>query len=270
MNGAVPILLYHSVSDHSSPRFRRWTIGPERFTSHMSHLASAGYEPVTVSEYAGWLRGEREIHGPAVVITFDDGFADFGTAALPIMQEHGMRSTLYLTTGYVGGRSEWLETEGEGERRMLDWPGVQAAAQAGVELGAHGHSHRQFDTLPTAEAAADLERSRLLIEANTGGDVPTAAYPHGYSTPALRRAAEAMGFAAVCGVKHAMSGRDDDRFSLARVIVAADTDLPAFRRLLDGQGLRVAPRTRTARAWAWRAYRRARRMAARERTAVPA
>jgi peptidoglycan/xylan/chitin deacetylase (PgdA/CDA1 family) len=256
MTAPVPVLLYHSISGDSSPQFARWVVSPERFALHMAHIADRGYEALTVSEYGRRLRGERPMGERPVVITFDDGFADFATAALPVLQRHGLSATLYVTTGYVEGTSRWLVSEGEAERRMLDWDDLEAIVAGGnVEIGAHGHDHRPLDALPFEAASSDVARSKAILEERLGVGVETFAYPHGYSTRRLRARVAGLGFTTACGVKHAMSSVDDDRLSLARLIVE-DCHRDEFDALLRGEGLRIAPPTSTFRAWAWRTRRR--------------
>ncbi|AGW13870.1 polysaccharide deacetylase family protein [Megalodesulfovibrio gigas] len=46
----------------------------------------------------------------AVAITFDDGWKDTRTTALPILERHGLPALVYLTTGVIGtGRLFWQE-----------------------------------------------------------------------------------------------------------------------------------------------------------------
>lgn len=254
---AIPILLYHSISDEASPDFRRWVVDPGRFTEQVTLLAEGGYRAITVSEYVRCLLGEGELPAKPVVITFDDGFADFRTTALPILREFGLQSTLYLTTGYLDGTSGWLASAGEASRPMLGWSDVVVIAAGGdVEIGLHGHSHRQLDALRLRDAVEDIGRGKNVLEARLGVGIRTLAYPHGYSSRALRREVEAMGFTSACGVKHALSSMRDDRFALARLIVADDVDRVGLERLLEGHGLRTAPRTVTVPAWGWRWCRR--------------
>ena len=255
---AIPILLYHSVSNEASPRFRRWTVRPSRFVEQMAFLAEGGYGAITVSEYARCMLGEGELGAKPVVITFDDGFADFGATALPILREFGLRSTLYLTTRYLDGTSRWLAPVGEESRPMMKWADVAGIGGDIVEIGSHGHAHRQLDTLSLRHAIDDITHSKTLLETRLGVGIRTLAYPHGYSSGALRREVAAMGFTSACGVKHALSSLRDDRFSLARIIVGGDMDRNRFERLLEGHGLRIAPATATVPAWGWRMYRRAR------------
>lgn len=258
----VPVLLYHSVDENPSARFRRWTVAPELFAAHMSHLAEQGWEPVTMSAYVDALTGRGKLSGRVVVITFDDGFADF-TAALPALRAHAFPSTLYVTTGGVGRTSRWLAAEGAGDKPMLTWEQIAALPDDRVEVGAHAHTHRPLDAIPIHEARAEIETSTRLIAECLGRPVQTFAYPHGYSSHAVRDFVAATGHTSAAGVKHAMSGLGDDPFSVARIIVEADTGVDAFDHLLEGHGLRVAPRREQLRTTAWRWVRRTRQRVAR-------
>ena len=153
---------------------------------------------------------------------------------------------------------------------MLDWDDLAAMAGDDIEYGSHAHSHRELDTVPLRAAVDDIARSKAALEAHLGCPVTALAYPYGYSSPALRREVEALGFTTACGVKHALSSDEDDRFSLARVIVDADTDIDVFQSLLRGEGLRIAPPTSTLRRWGWRSYRRLRAALRRSRADIPA
>lgn len=253
----VPILLYHSIADEAAPRFRPWTVSPELFAAHMDHLAAEGYRPVTVSRLEGAATG----NGPAlpekpVLVTFDDGFADFHTAALPVLERHGFPATLYVTSGYVGRTARWLEREGEGNRRMLTWAELQDVAERGVEVGAHSHTHPKLDEIGTRAAKDQIVRSRHVLEDHLQRPMRSFAYPHGYHGPRVRQQVVDAGFCSAAAVRHAMSSTEDDVFGLARIIVHADTTVPELDRLLQGHGLPQAPYPARWRTGAWRAVRR--------------
>lgn len=46
----------------------------------------------------------------AAVITFDDGYADNRTIALPILQQHGLTATFFIATGFLDGGRMWNDT----------------------------------------------------------------------------------------------------------------------------------------------------------------
>lgn len=46
----------------------------------------------------------------AACITFDDGYADNATAALPILREYGVPATFFIATGYLNGGRMWNDT----------------------------------------------------------------------------------------------------------------------------------------------------------------
>jgi len=46
----------------------------------------------------------------AAAITFDDGYADNFTVALPILQRHGLSATFFVATGFLDGGRMWNDT----------------------------------------------------------------------------------------------------------------------------------------------------------------
>ncbi len=46
----------------------------------------------------------------AAAITFDDGYADNFTHAMPILQKHGLHATFFIATGFLDGGRMWNDT----------------------------------------------------------------------------------------------------------------------------------------------------------------
>jgi peptidoglycan/xylan/chitin deacetylase (PgdA/CDA1 family) len=99
MSGRTLVLLYHRVADTERDPYRI-AIGPQRFAEHVELLASR-YELVPFS------RARESSSRPRVSLTFDDGYVDNLTAALPLLQ--GAPATLFVTSGHVGGRPFWWD-----------------------------------------------------------------------------------------------------------------------------------------------------------------
>ena len=118
----IPIFMYHSISNPASSGFRPCTVSQEAFDKHLSCLEQYHYTSVTVTQFMeAMARGGEGLPPHPVILTFDDGYADFYTAALPVLQHHGFTATLYIATAFVGGTSRWLRYADERSRPMLTW-----------------------------------------------------------------------------------------------------------------------------------------------------
>lgn len=253
----VPVLLYHSVVDQTVASMRPYDVHPLTFDAQMQYLDDAGYEPIALSRYAAWLREPQSEDLPAkpVVLTFDDGFADF-TRAASTLHRHGFPSTLFVSTSYVGGHSSWLEGE-PASRPMLSWSQLKDVSAGGVEVGAHSHVHRPLDEIAPRAARREVEHSKEIIEQILGTTVRGFAYPHGYHGARVVEAVRDASYSYACAVRDCMSGTGDDVFAISRLFVGWSVDADAFARLLEGSRQRHhhSERLRTK---GWRTARRVR------------
>jgi peptidoglycan/xylan/chitin deacetylase (PgdA/CDA1 family) len=253
----IPILLYHSVSADPPAWIRRQCVAPDVFARHLELIRESGLTALSVAEYARMLDDGGSLPQRPVLITFDDGLADFGEHAWPALRRAALPATLFVTTGFVEGLPEGRAVS-RPPGPWLDAAALLELHAQGVEIGAHTHSHPHLDTLPVDGARVEMVRSKEILETVLGAAVPSFAYPYGYHDPVVRRLAQACGFASACAVKNALSSRTDDRFALARLTVRADTPLAGVRAWLQGRGAPLAPPRELARTRAWRVYRRAR------------
>lgn len=251
----IPILLYHGIAGDTDGPLAPWVVSPRVFAEHLEAIAETGRRPVTVRELARYLADGRPVPQDVIVLTFDDGFADFAHGALPALAARDWPATLYVTTGTIGGSADWLS---QARRPMLDWAGVAEVAAAGIEIGAHTVHHPQLDVISPAAARSEIERSRAELEDRLGAAVDTFAYPHGYHDRRVRQLVVDAGFTAACAVGHGLSSAADDRFALRRVMVRHGDDPSTVARWIDGEGLPVATGEPTRlRSVAWRRVRRA-------------
>ncbi len=249
----MPILMYHSISCNASSRFRQFTVSPALFAEQMAYLHQQAYTPITVTQYVrAQFQRETELPEHPIVLTFDDGFADFLTAALPVLTQYNFAATLYVSTAFVGGTSRWLRREEETGRLMLTWEQLAEISSCGIECGAHSHNHRQLDILPNPAAWDEIMQSKKLLEDHLRQEVFSFAYPFGYQSAQVRQLVREAGYTSACAVKHQMSSENDEAFSLARLMVSADTNMEEYVALLTGRSsspatavYKIYARTRT-------------------------
>ncbi|WP_018638650.1 polysaccharide deacetylase family protein [Parafrankia elaeagni] len=245
----LPVLVYHSIGDCSVPSFRRWEVPAGALVEQLGSLAEHGY---TITSLSDALANPRERQ---VAVTFDNGFEDFVTRALPVLAEFGAGATLYVPTAYVGQRARWLEPYAERELALLDWPTLAALTDRGIEIGAAGHRHVELDVVPPAIARYDVTASMRTIAEETGHRPSSFCYPFGYHSPGVRRIVESAGFASACEMGYRIHRRSRSRFQVSRLIVGRSVGAADIIRLVTEGHRDAALAARRKLSAGWRAYR---------------
>lgn len=246
----IPVLLYHSVNRDPSGWIAPFTVAPDTFLRHLDLIAESGRTALTVSALRAAVESGARLDHP-VVITFDDGFRDTLEFAAPLLANRGIPATVFLTTGFLGRRSP-------GGDRMVSWSALGEFGEFGHALGAHSVTHPQLDALPSKAAREEIVACKAALEDHLGAPVEHFAYPHGYSSPTVRRLVAEGGYLSACAVKNAFSSRSDPPYTIARLTVMANTSDGRLRAWLSGRGAPPARSRDRVATRAWRTYRRAR------------
>lgn len=237
VSATVPILMYHSVSQTPSAATRALSVRPTDFALQIRSLQRSGFTGLTFGELCNSLREDLPLPPKPVVLTFDDGYADFVEEALPHLMRYGFPATVFVTTGWL--RDAGRIAAGSPPDRMLSWRQVIELHYAGVEIGAHSHSHAELDQISAASLRAELVGPKSLLEDRLGSRVTSVAYPYGYSRRHVRDIARQAGYLQAASVDNRVAARSYDLLCVPRLTIRRSTSLKAFERVADQQRVRL-------------------------------
>lgn len=252
----VPILMYHEVAVRPDTK-SRLAVPPASFAAQLAYLHNVGFTTLTFADAAAALAGDgSRLPERPVVLTFDDGFADFHRQALPLLRQYGFTATVFVTTGWIADAGP--HAAGRRPAPMLCWTQIREAAAAGVEIGAHSHAHPQLDQITQSRLRDELRGSKALLEDGIGRAVPSLAYPFGYSNARVRQAVRAAGYGHACAVANAVAGPAQDRLTLPRLTVRASIGPATFAHIVRGSNHSMIYRKDHALTKGWAVVRRSR------------
>ena len=232
MTKSIPILMYHSVAEEPPEATRRLAVLPGHFENQVTYLARNGYTGLTFSDLADAFRTGAPLPERPVVLTFDDGYADFAREAWPTLRRHNFPATVFVTTGWVADAGS--EAAGDPLDTMMSWAQVAVLSDEGIEMAAHSHSHPQLDQLDDAALRHELGHSKALLEDAIGAPVRSLAYPYGYSSTRVRLAARSVGYRYAASVRNLRATPSGDLFTIPRLTIRRSTDMATFAAVVAG------------------------------------
>ena len=144
------------------------------FARHLDFMAGQG-EFVSLDQALAMLTSGDPLGGRYFCVTFDDGFKNNATNALPLLAERGVPAAFFLATGYIGtdpgrDREKLLGFFEDGETLMefMDWDDCRRLADAGMTIGSHTMTHARLIELDGDKVAVELQSSKEMIEENLG------------------------------------------------------------------------------------------------------
>lgn len=239
----LPILMYHSVSDepeNSVVPYYRTATSPEIFLQHMQSLKSAGYRAVDLKTAVAALQsGPKE---KLAVVTFDDGYRDFYTAAFPILKALDFTATMFLPTAFIGNDRRAFKT-----RACLTWSEVKELQRAGMHFGSHTVTHPKLVDLDWPQIKSELSDSKAEIENQLGVAADTFAYPFAFpetNKNFVSRLSETLsetGYQCCATTRIGRAKSGDDLMQLKRLPANSCDDAKLFQAKLDGAYDWIAP-----------------------------
>ncbi len=184
MRVIVPIFMYHHVSSQPTHNLFDFslTVTTSEFNKQLDWLQKQGYQSITMNELFSAFYYGKALPPKPVILTFDDGYADVYTYALPALLAHHDRGVFYIITGLIGGR-------------YMTWDQIKTMAHSGMEIADHTIHHVSLDEYPYTTAKTtpqqELVDSKATLESELGAPIQFFCYPSGepfhHGSPAARQ-----------------------------------------------------------------------------------
>jgi peptidoglycan/xylan/chitin deacetylase (PgdA/CDA1 family) len=221
----VPILLYHYIRINPNPRDRvgySLSTPPAMFRAQMQYLADHGFHVISLHQAVVAIKNHSSLPSRPVVLTFDDGYADFFTAAIPIMRSHGFTATDFVISGRMGWSSFMTPSQ------------VVAADSMGFTIGAHTVDHVALAALAPARASWEIRQSKLALEGLLGHPVLDFAYPYGSYNGYDMAQAKSLGFECAVSTLYGTMHSAGQLYYLSRERLGGGLSLGYFASVVGG------------------------------------
>lgn len=238
------VLMYHMVSEHQSgAKFNKLRVRPAAFAAQVAWLAEQGFTFLTMDELrTQWQNGT--LKPKSIALTFDDGYADNLIHALPVLQRHQAKATIYVVVDRHD--RDWStykkahHNSGELAREVkLTDEQVMALVHSGlIEIGSHTLTHANLSTLDETGRCQELFASRQALQTLTGQPIDSFAYPFGIYSDADVSVAKDAGYLDAVTTIEGIDRRQPlpDFLQLKRIKVSGKDNLLAFKcRIRTGQ-----------------------------------
>jgi len=224
--GHVPIVMYHYIRINPVASDRMGfvlSVTPNNFATQMKWAYDHGFHTITLSDVYDALENHRAIDSHAMVLTFDDGYEDFYTAALPVLERYNFRATAYIISGFVGRPG------------YMTWPQIITADTAGMTIGSHTLSHPNLTRQSPARLTAQVQGSKTQLEQHLGHPVVDFCYPSGRYNSTAVAAVRAAGYRDATTTAFAAFESLDAAYYWPRVRISGADDMRLFiEKLLTG------------------------------------
>lgn len=214
---SIPILNYHSVTiQPGNPA----AITPQKLEEQMQYLANEGYTTLSLNDFIEIWEGRKKSPAKPVLLTFDDGYADNYTAAMPILKKYNMHATLFVSPGMVN------------DGYFLNWDQIIEMHQAGWDIQPHGMTHPHLPELSAEKQKFEITEASRQIEQMLGVKTVMYCYPYGERNQTTLNILKEAGIRYAVTIDQGRAIPEQNPLLIRRLFVNGEHGMNQFKALL--------------------------------------
>lgn len=228
------ILMYHMVRKPiPGAKFNSLRVSPEQFEKQVRYLSENGWHFFTMSEL---IESKEALPEKSVAITFDDGYQDNYTNALPILKKYDAKATIYLVVDRHN--REWSSKRkqknnlGElmNEAKLSDEQVRELLDSGLIEIGSHTMTHDNLPQISKEQKHEEIVGAKQHIEKLFRINCQSFCYPFGLYDQTDLALVESAGYSNATTVETGISNLTKSiPFLLKRITVSGKDNFYAFK-----------------------------------------
>lgn len=236
------ILMYHMISDHKkNAKFNGLRVSPIEFEKQIKYLSSNGWNFFTMSEL---IEKKEDLPLKSIAITFDDGYEDNFTNALPILKKYNVKATIYIVVDRHdrewSSKRKMKNNDGElkNEPKLSDEQIFKLIDSELIEIGSHTITHDNLPTLNEEEKDYEIKGSKNFLENKFSIKCNSFCYPFGLYDKKDIELVKNSGYTNATTTQKGIDNLNNDNiYELKRITVSGKDNITSFKIKLK-RGLR--------------------------------
>jgi peptidoglycan/xylan/chitin deacetylase (PgdA/CDA1 family) len=167
-----------------------------------------------------------------IALSFDDGYLDFATYAVPVLRHHDFKATVFVCPGLIDGTASmsWYRDPPP----LLAWDSIVALDGERVRFEPHSVTHRNLTALDLASAAAEIRESKRVLEDRLGRPTRVFCYPGGLGGPREQALVRDAGLELATTCEPGVAATGTNPLAVPRTAVQRHDSVGDFRAKLAG------------------------------------
>ena len=177
---SIAILAYHKIGN-APGEWQTWSyVTADIFKNHLETLKRSGWKIISYQNFSEGLANPTMLPDKSLLISFDDGYRNNLTVALPILKEYNYNGVMFVPTNFVGGYNAFdADIFYEPKELMCTWEELILLENSGISIQSHGVNHVHLSDLSETELEKELVLSKTTLERKLRKTIDSISYPYG-------------------------------------------------------------------------------------------
>lgn len=221
----IPVLMYHRIA--SIPGDRN-ALAPEKFKMQLDYLATHGFSTITMQSLYEYYHSGKTLPPKPILLTFDDGYMDNYTEAMPLLNERQMTAAVFPIANWVGNENHW-ENFNKSLTKTMNWENLRSWHCSGLEIGSHTLDHPFLSKCTSAKLHQELQESKESLEKELDCPIKFLCYPYGDFNEQVCAAAKQAGYLAAFAIFEHVPLWKIDLYALPRIQISSRQEIWEFK-----------------------------------------